>query len=48
MDSLRNLHLESLRQRADEHDDGEEPPAPFESWLQVTVFLRLSDRAATG
>ena len=42
--SLRNLDLESLRQRADEHDDGEEPPAPFDSWLEVAVFLRLSGR----
>jgi very-short-patch-repair endonuclease len=32
------------RRRAEERRDEDEPPHPFESWLELDVFLRLVDR----
>jgi len=32
------------RRRAEERCDGDEPPHPFESWLELDVFLRLLER----
>jgi REase_MTES_1575/AAA domain len=41
---VRGLAVEAWRRRAAERVPGEAPPHPFESWLELDVFLRLADR----
>ena len=40
----RGLAVEAWRRRAAERVAGEAPPHPFESWLELDVFLSLADR----
>jgi very-short-patch-repair endonuclease len=41
---VRGLAVEAWRRRADERVPGEAPPHPFESWLELDVFLKLIER----
>jgi hypothetical protein len=41
---VRGLAVEAWRQRAADRIAGEAAPHPFESWLELDVFLRLADR----
>jgi transcription elongation GreA/GreB family factor/very-short-patch-repair endonuclease len=41
---LRDISLDELRRRMDEHERDERAPQPFDSWFEAEVFLRLADR----
>jgi len=41
---VRGLAIETWRRRVAERVAGERPPHPFDSWLEVDVFLCLADR----
>jgi very-short-patch-repair endonuclease len=41
---VQGLAVEAWRRRVAERTAGEAPPHPFDSWLELDVFLRLVDR----
>ncbi len=41
---VKGLRIEELRDRMRDRDPNSKPPAPFDSWFELDVFIRIIDR----